>query len=59
MLDGAEVAKHNTRDSCWVIVNGHAYDVTDFLDQHPGGATVILKYGGKVRPERHAWLSRN
>jgi L-lactate dehydrogenase (cytochrome) len=49
MLDGAEIAKHNTRESCWVIVNGNAYDVTDFLDHHPGGANVILKYGGKVR----------
>ncbi|KKA22184.1 hypothetical protein T310_3783 [Rasamsonia emersonii CBS 393.64] len=53
MLDGAEVAKHNTRESCWVIVNGHAYDVTDFLDKHPGGATVILKYGGKDATEEY------
>jgi L-lactate dehydrogenase (cytochrome) len=25
------VAKHNSRDSCWVIVHGKAYDVTEFL----------------------------
>lgn len=30
-LTGAEVAKHNSKDSCWVIVHGKAYDVTEFL----------------------------
>lgn len=30
-LTGAEVAAHNNKDSCWVIVHGKAYDVTEFL----------------------------
>lgn len=30
-LSGADVAKHNSKDSCWVIVHGKAYDVTQFL----------------------------
>lgn len=30
-LTGAEVAGHNSKDSCWVIVHGKAYDVTEFL----------------------------
>jgi L-lactate dehydrogenase (cytochrome) len=30
-LTGEEVAKHNSKDSCWVIVHGKAYDVTEFL----------------------------
>jgi len=29
VLSGAEVAEHNSRDSCWVIVHGKAYDVTE------------------------------
>lgn len=36
-LTGAEVAKHNSKDSCWVIVHGKAYDVTEFL---PGTVSV-------------------
>ncbi|TFL07022.1 FMN-dependent dehydrogenase-domain-containing protein [Pterulicium gracile] len=47
MLSGKEVATHNTRESCWIIVHGKVYDVTDFLDDHPGGAKIILKYAGK------------
>ncbi|KAK9234551.1 FMN-dependent dehydrogenase-domain-containing protein [Lipomyces kononenkoae] len=46
-LSGAEISKHNTKDSCWVIVHGKAYDVTDFLPEHPGGQKIILKYAGK------------
>lgn len=42
-----EVRKHNTKDDCWVIIHGNAYDVTDFLQEHPGGAAIIVKYAGK------------
>ncbi len=45
-LTGAEVAQHNSQDSCWVIVHGKAYDVTDFLPEHPGGMNVILRHAG-------------
>ncbi|TFK23141.1 cytochrome b2 [Coprinopsis marcescibilis] len=47
ILSGKEVAKHNSRESCWIIVHGKVYDVTDFLDDHPGGSKIILKYAGK------------
>lgn len=46
-LSGAEVAKHNTADSVWVIVHERAYDVTGFMPEHPGGPGIILKYAGK------------
>uniref|UniRef100_A0A7S4L0X3 Cytochrome b5 heme-binding domain-containing protein n=1 Tax=Guillardia theta TaxID=55529 RepID=A0A7S4L0X3_GUITH len=42
-----ELAKHQTKDSCWVSIEGKVYDFTDFLDEHPAGAEAILKYGGK------------
>ncbi|CAE6464287.1 unnamed protein product [Rhizoctonia solani] len=47
MLTAEAVAKHNSRESCWIIVHGHVYDVTEFLDDHPGGSKIILKYAGK------------
>ncbi|KAB8069332.1 FMN-dependent dehydrogenase-domain-containing protein [Aspergillus leporis] len=50
-LTGAAVAQHNSRDSCWVIVHGKAYDVTEFLPEHPGGQKIILKYAGKDATE--------
>jgi L-lactate dehydrogenase (cytochrome) len=48
---GAEIAKHNSKDSCWVIIHGKVYDVTEFLPEHPGGQKIILKYAGKDATE--------
>ncbi|KAK1759474.1 FMN-dependent dehydrogenase-domain-containing protein [Echria macrotheca] len=50
-LTGVEVAKHSTEKDCWVIVHGRAYDVTEFLPEHPGGKKIILKYAGKDATE--------
>ncbi|KAK9326775.1 FMN-dependent dehydrogenase-domain-containing protein [Lipomyces starkeyi] len=47
MLTRREIAKHNTKESCWVIVHGKAYDVTEFAPEHPGGQKIIIKYAGK------------
>ncbi|OSX61567.1 hypothetical protein POSPLADRAFT_1181658 [Postia placenta MAD-698-R-SB12] len=44
---GKEIAEHSSRESCWIIVHGKVYDVTEFLPEHPGGSKIILKYAGK------------
>ncbi|QRW19033.1 FMN-dependent alpha-hydroxy acid dehydrogenase [Rhizoctonia solani] len=46
LIPFSEVQKHNTRDSCWVVINGEIYDVTGFLNDHPGGIGPILKVAG-------------
>jgi L-lactate dehydrogenase (cytochrome) len=51
MLSALEVARHNSRESCWIIIAGFAYDVTEFLGEHPGGAAIILKYAGQDATE--------
>ncbi|KAK2737822.1 hypothetical protein FQN57_007380 [Myotisia sp. PD_48] len=50
-LTGAHIAQHNSAKSCWVIIHGKAYDVTEFLPEHPGGQKIILKYAGKDATE--------
>jgi cytochrome b involved in lipid metabolism len=42
-----EVQKHNSRESCWTVVRGDVYDLTKWIDKHPGGADKILKLCGK------------
>ena len=42
-----EVQKHNTRDSCWVIIDGQVYDATSVLRWHPAGPEVILQLAGQ------------
>lgn len=42
-----QVRKHNTTDSCWIIINDKIYDVTSFLGDHPGGKNILLSVGGQ------------
>ncbi|PLW40559.1 hypothetical protein PCASD_07770 [Puccinia coronata f. sp. avenae] len=46
-----EVENHKDEKSAWVIVEGKVYDVTDFLEDHPGGKKILLKSCGKDATE--------
>lgn len=46
-----EVAKHNTADDCWMVIEGQVYNMTDFIDIHPGGPLILqLNCGMDVTP---------
>ena len=47
VVTAAELARHSTRDDCWCAIHGKVYNVTSFLDDHPGGANIMVKYAGK------------
>lgn len=46
-----EVKKHNTRNSVWFVIHNKVYDVTKFMDEHPGGEEVLLEQAGKNASE--------
>ncbi len=41
------VALNDSEDSCWAVINGNVYDLTDWISSHPGGASRILGLCGK------------
>ena len=45
-LSISEVKKHNSRDDCWSIVSGKVYNLTSFVQQHPGGIELISSICG-------------
>ncbi len=60
-----QLAVHNTGADCWTAVQGNVYDVTSWINRHPGGSDAILslcgkdgsaafkdQHGGERRPER-------
>ena len=38
---------YSIETSAWVIIKGDVYDVTEWLDEHPGGRKILLKNVGK------------
>ena len=40
-VEGTEVAKHNSRQSCWIAVHGKVYDVTGKPNGTPQESKVI------------------
>ncbi|PWN50365.1 putative OSM1-fumarate reductase [Violaceomyces palustris] len=51
-----EVAKHNTDEDVWVVVNGQVLDVTNFKAEHPGGVKSLMLYAGKDATEEFNML---
>jgi cytochrome b involved in lipid metabolism len=59
----AQVASHNSAVSCYTAIGGSVYDLTSFINQHPGGSAAIkslcgidgtaafnAQHGGQSRP---------
>jgi tetratricopeptide (TPR) repeat protein len=42
-----EVKKHNSADDCWSIIDGNVYDLTNWVESHPGGNERITAICGK------------
>ncbi|KAK9819350.1 hypothetical protein WJX74_009379 [Apatococcus lobatus] len=47
----SEAKEHTTEEDCWVVISGKVYDVTKFLDEHPGGYDIILTNTGQDATE--------
>ena len=46
-ISRAEIAKHSKPTDCWSVINGQVYDLTKWINQHPGGPSVIEMICGK------------
>ncbi|KAH3903631.1 fatty acid alpha-hydroxylase SCDLUD_001276 [Saccharomycodes ludwigii] len=48
LYSATDLSKHATEKDCWVtLYNRRIYDITTFLDEHPGGKDILLDYAGK------------
>ncbi|KAL8237096.1 hypothetical protein R6Q59_018177 [Mikania micrantha] len=41
----AEVSLHNKRTDCWIIIKEKVYDVTPYVEEHPGGDAILAHAG--------------
>ncbi|EEP76313.1 conserved hypothetical protein [Uncinocarpus reesii 1704] len=46
-----EVAAHDSKKDLYLIVDEKVYDISSFVDEHPGGEEVLLDVGGQDATE--------
>ncbi|KAF9875869.1 fumarate reductase [Colletotrichum karsti] len=51
-----EVAKHNTKEDLWVVVKGVVMDLSNWLEEHPGGPQAIMNFMGRDATEEFEML---
>ncbi len=40
-----QVAKHASKDDCWTIIDSSVYNLTSFIQEHPGGDNILSACG--------------
>uniref|UniRef100_A0A3B3SF03 Cytochrome b5 n=1 Tax=Paramormyrops kingsleyae TaxID=1676925 RepID=A0A3B3SF03_9TELE len=49
----SEVEEHKSPHNCWIVINNKVYDVTKFLEEHPGGVEVLCEHAGGDATENY------
>lgn len=56
-----ELKKHTSREDCWVSIKGKVFNVTPYIDFHPGGVEEIMKSAGRdgtsLFNKYHSWVN--
>ncbi|XP_049529136.1 cytochrome b5 reductase 4 isoform X2 [Dermacentor silvarum] len=56
-----ELVKHNKKDDAWICLKGRVYNVTPYMDYHPGGVDELLRGVGKDATDLfnqvHKWVN--
>ena len=56
-----EVATHNTMEDCWTVLRGKVYNLTPYVNFHPGGDKILKAVLGrdctKLFDKYHKWVN--
>ncbi|KAM6460669.1 cytochrome b5 reductase 4 isoform 1-T1 [Liasis olivaceus] len=56
-----ELVKHNKKDDCWICIRGLVYNVTPYMEYHPGGEDELMKAAGAdgtdLFDQVHRWVN--
>ncbi|XP_013910588.1 PREDICTED: cytochrome b5 reductase 4 [Thamnophis sirtalis] len=56
-----ELMKHNKREDCWICIRGLVYNVTPYMEYHPGGEDELMKAAGidgtDLFDQVHRWVN--
>ncbi|XP_029451359.1 cytochrome b5 reductase 4 isoform X2 [Rhinatrema bivittatum] len=56
-----ELARHSKKEDCWICIRGLVYNVTPYMEYHPGGEDELLKAAGAdgtdLFDQVHRWVN--
>ncbi|XP_070190637.1 cytochrome b5 reductase 4-like isoform X2 [Littorina saxatilis] len=57
----AELLQHNTPDDAWIALRGKVYNISPYLEYHPGGVDELMRGAGvdgtQLFDEIHKWVN--
>ncbi|VDM61619.1 unnamed protein product [Angiostrongylus costaricensis] len=60
-VNHVELMRHNKREDCWVHLFGQVYDITSYLEFHPGGIPELMRAAGNdatgLFNHYHPWVN--
>lgn len=56
-----QLKMHKTKEDCWTCINGKVFNITPYIDFHPGGVNEIMKCAGRdgtvLFNKYHSWVN--
>lgn len=56
-----ELKKHNKKDDCWICIRGFVYNVSPYMEYHPGGEDELMRAAGSdgtdLFDQVHRWVN--
>uniref|UniRef100_A0A8W8JET7 Flavohemoprotein b5/b5R n=1 Tax=Magallana gigas TaxID=29159 RepID=A0A8W8JET7_MAGGI len=60
-VDAEELAKHNQINDAWIALRGKVYNITPYMEYHPGGEEELMRGAGidgtQLFDEVHKWVN--
>ncbi|THW84084.1 hypothetical protein D6D15_09110, partial [Aureobasidium pullulans] len=59
-ITAKEVKDHASPDNgLYIIIDNAVYSMAEFADEHPGGAKILKRVGGKGNASKQFWKYHN
>ncbi|KAM5166706.1 cytochrome b5 reductase 4 isoform 4-T4 [Callospermophilus lateralis] len=56
-----ELKKHNKKEDCWICIRGFVYNVSSYMEFHPGGEDELMRAAGSdgtdLFDQVHRWVN--
>lgn len=60
-ITNSELKEHSTQTDCWTSINGKVFNITPYVNFHPGGVNEIMKCAGRdgtmLFNKYHSWVN--